>query len=771
MRNSKTNDIEWMLPDKLEEVSKFNVRDSDIFLLGYPKSGTTWSQEMIWLIANDLNYEGAKVFVNERFPLLEFATIRNGAGIKKIECQVNSIEFAKAMKDIRCIKSHLISHYLPEELLKEDCNAKIIYIARNPKDVAVSSYIYYKELVKIVDGSIENFCDTFMNTPYIAFAPSALTEIQTEEHQPARNTNKHQTAEDTRPNSKKTQAENEEFSSESDDSDYTLHDSSATDNESKGSDDMPLANLVFHNRHSSPQHPRSGIRHATPPPQPYSPIQHSSSQPQCSKFQSSTPQPSTSFSSSCHVNFNPKTDNNIAAISSNHSFNELLPTPEIKTSNKGRRTTWSQEMIWLIANDLNYEGAKVYVDERFPVLELEAFQNVVDVKKMECLVHSIKFAEAMKDRRCIKSHFTSNYLPEQLLKEDCNAKIIYIARNPKDVAVSSYVYCKELLKMLDGSIENFCDKFMNTPAYKPLGDYWNHVLYFWNRRNKNNILFIKYEDMKKDLLEVIRKVAKFLNKSHTEQEEKTLLDWLSFDKMKTNESVNHNNLYDKPGFIRSGKVGDHKTKMSPELISKFDEWIKKSVKILINSYEMHACLYDTKHKFYSNKHSRADALIKITDDIKPNMLEITIEDAKKKLNNLRSQFAHENNKVIASRKSAIGTDDIYEPTIWWYEKLLLLLPYVKVRKGKSNFDESSQQQDSSQEQELDQEAATSSDTSELIPVTPKVTKRRKVEMKDSDPVMDKAIATLHNLDKTIQNSTICTSPKTDSNIFAEYMAQ
>ncbi|KAF5289305.1 hypothetical protein FQA39_LY15143 [Lamprigera yunnana] len=166
-----------------------------------------------------------------------------------------------------------------------------------------------------------------------------------------------------------------------------------------------------------------------------------------------------------------------------------------------------------------------------------------------------------------------------------------------------------------------------------------------------------------------------------------------------------------------------------------------------------------------NKHARADALIKITDDIKPNTPEIAIEDAKKKLNNLRSQFAHENNKVIASRKSGIGTDDIYEPTIWWYEKLLFLLPYVKVRKGKSNFDESSQQQ------ELDQEAATSSDTSEIIPVTPKVTKRRKVEMEDSDPVMDKPIATLHNLDKTIQNSTICASPKTDSNIFAEYVDQ
>ncbi|KAF5299161.1 hypothetical protein FQA39_LY02334 [Lamprigera yunnana] len=120
------------------------------------------------------------------------------------------------------------------------------------------------------------------------------------------------------------------------------------------------------------------------------------------------------------------------------------------------------------------------------------------------------------------------------------------------------------------------------------------------------------------------------------------------------------------------------------------DWTTESVKILINSYEMHACLYDTKHKYYSNKHARADALIKITNDIKPNMRELTIEDVKKKLNNLQSQFAHENNKVIASRKSGIGTDDIYEFTIWWYEELLFLLPYVKVRKGKSNFDESSQ---------------------------------------------------------------------------------
>ncbi|KAF5271204.1 hypothetical protein FQA39_LY08211 [Lamprigera yunnana] len=223
-----------------------------------------------------------------------------------------------------------------------------------------------EEIRRMVGINIDDF--QMYDDGDIAFAPSALTEIQTEEHQPARNTNKHQTAEDTRPNSKKTQAENEEFSSESDDSDYTLHDSSATDNESKGSDDMPLANLVFHNRHSSPQHPCSGIRHATPPPQPYSPIQHSSSQPQCSKFQSSTPQPSTSFSSSCHVNFNPKTDNNIAAISSNHSFNELLPTPEIKTSNKGRLEKMSPISRYVVLTYVDKRGREVCKEHTYNCL-------------------------------------------------------------------------------------------------------------------------------------------------------------------------------------------------------------------------------------------------------------------------------------------------------------------------------------------------------------------------------------------------------------------
>lgn len=53
-----------VLPEKFvevfEKIRKFEVRPDDIFLGGPPKCGTTWAQEMVWLINNELNYEVAK---------------------------------------------------------------------------------------------------------------------------------------------------------------------------------------------------------------------------------------------------------------------------------------------------------------------------------------------------------------------------------------------------------------------------------------------------------------------------------------------------------------------------------------------------------------------------------------------------------------------------------------------------------------------------------------------------------------------------------------
>lgn len=56
----------------IENVKKFKVFEDDVFLLGYPRSGTTLMQEMIWLILNDFNFEKARSEVTDkRFPFFE----------------------------------------------------------------------------------------------------------------------------------------------------------------------------------------------------------------------------------------------------------------------------------------------------------------------------------------------------------------------------------------------------------------------------------------------------------------------------------------------------------------------------------------------------------------------------------------------------------------------------------------------------------------------------------------------------------------------------
>lgn len=53
----------WILPasytDFANLIYKFEVRADDVFICGYPRSGSTLLQEAIWLICNELNYETA----------------------------------------------------------------------------------------------------------------------------------------------------------------------------------------------------------------------------------------------------------------------------------------------------------------------------------------------------------------------------------------------------------------------------------------------------------------------------------------------------------------------------------------------------------------------------------------------------------------------------------------------------------------------------------------------------------------------------------------
>ncbi|KAF5302066.1 hypothetical protein FQR65_LT08616 [Abscondita terminalis] len=252
-------------------------------------------------------------------------------------------------------------------------------------------------------------------------------------------------------------------------------------------------------------------------------------------------------------------------------------------------TTWAQEMIWLILNNLDYKGAKIFVDERFPVLELNGYycKDDPELTVPECHWNSLEFVTRMKDPRCIKTHLKWELLPNEILDKTKKPKIIYMARNPKDVCLSSYYYFRYMINSINCTLEEYVDFFLKGHIFADdrSENYWNHVLYFWERRNESNVLFIKYEDMKRNLANVIQKVAEFLEKPISNEQISYLVNWLDFESMKNNAAVNHESIYRKGGFMRDGKVGAHEKAMSSNMIEKFNSWIEENLKG--TDYELH----------------------------------------------------------------------------------------------------------------------------------------------------------------------------------------
>ncbi|KAF2892846.1 hypothetical protein ILUMI_13325 [Ignelater luminosus] len=252
-------------------------------------------------------------------------------------------------------------------------------------------------------------------------------------------------------------------------------------------------------------------------------------------------------------------------------------------------TTWTQEMVWLIASHLDFDGAKKPLIERFPFLEASSILNSekfnailkLEVNKFE---DTVKTVRNQKSPRFIKTHLPFSLLPDEIVNRTKTPKMIYVTRNAKDVCVS-YCHHGNLCQGWKTNVENFAKVFMADRAM--FGSFWKHNLGVWEHRDWPNLLIIKYEDMKTDLPAVIKKVAWFLDKHLSDEDIKALTKHLSFDSMKKNMALNgeiffdmlrKHNLAPKEGkFLRSGTVGKYKEELSPETVEKLNEWIKQNI--------------------------------------------------------------------------------------------------------------------------------------------------------------------------------------------------
>ena len=227
-------------------------------------------------------------------------------------------------------------------------------------------------------------------------------------------------------------------------------------------------------------------------------------------------------------------------------------------------TTWTEQMVHLLVNK-GEQGEQRLTDA---------------VPWLETLPHRpnsmIEFLEAMPQRRLFTSHLPYPLMPHI---DNTSAKIVYVARNPKDVAISTYFHNQS-----KGGYEGSWDEYFQLFLYSDVGfgPYFDHVLPWWQASQKNkNILFLMYENMKHDHAGNVAKLASFLDIQADSQLIETVVRLSSFQSMTSNETTNFDWIpqkADKPKHFRKGDIGDWRNHFSPEQSQQMDDLFMKKMK-------------------------------------------------------------------------------------------------------------------------------------------------------------------------------------------------
>ncbi|XP_076616621.1 sulfotransferase 2B1-like [Chaetodon auriga] len=115
-------------PTSLKYFEEFSFRSDDILIVTYPKSGTTWTQEIVPLIMSGGDPASVETVPNwRRVPWLEIG---------------QSYTFnLEERPSPRMLATHYHYNMMSSSFFK--AKPKVIYVMRNPKDVFTSSFHFY----------------------------------------------------------------------------------------------------------------------------------------------------------------------------------------------------------------------------------------------------------------------------------------------------------------------------------------------------------------------------------------------------------------------------------------------------------------------------------------------------------------------------------------------------------------------------------------------------------------------------------------------------
>ncbi len=188
----------------------------------------------------------------------------------------------------------------------------------------------------------------------------------------------------------------------------------------------------------------------------------------------------------------------------------------------------------------------------------------IDILRPKVYIYLSKFANKTLFK---KVHDAYTYLADgrPLFPSEASKAVIYIVRNPIDVAISMAHYngssYEKMIKVLNDPNYAFCAKTnkLFEQLRQKLGD-WSYHVNSWTKQSNIPVLTIRYEDMKNNAYNTFKKAVEFLELDKSKDTIQKAINFSDLSilqeqekEVEFNENSMHANYFFRKGYIGEGK--------------------------------------------------------------------------------------------------------------------------------------------------------------------------------------------------------------------------
>ncbi|KAL5721476.1 hydroxyjasmonate sulfotransferase [Ranunculus cassubicifolius] len=237
-------------------------------------------------------------------------------------------------------------------------------------------------------------------------------------------------------------------------------------------------------------------------------------------------------------------------------------------------TTWLKSIVFAITQRSSYPIS----DPNHPLLTNNPHALVPFLHQLYSS-KDLTSEASFNSPRLFAEHVHYSMLPESVKASKC--RIIYMCRDPKDVFVSMWHFGKHVFHY-SLPLEEAFDKFCRGVVWN--GPHWDIALDYWKMSlaNPEQVLFLKFEDLKRDITNQLKKMAIHLGCPFSDEEERCgVIDEIermcSFQHL-SNLEVNKTGSITgvkNSDFFRKGQVGDWTNLLTLSMAERLDRVVEQ----------------------------------------------------------------------------------------------------------------------------------------------------------------------------------------------------